>query len=101
MPPDLDSPPIRTEDSPWPHIIVYGARWCSDTIRTGTFLNQNEIPYTYVDVDSNEDAAAQVKDWNDGYLSTPTLDIEGEIVTEPSDEELARLIGMTEESSSD
>ena len=93
-PPDMDSPPIRTEDSPWPHMIVYGARWCRDTIRTCSFLNRNGIPYIYVDVDGDEMAAEQVKQWNRGNLSTPTLDIEGHIVAEPADEELAELLGI-------
>ena len=39
-------------------------------------------------------AAQKVKGWNRGYLSTPTLDIEGHIVIEPSDEELAGLLGI-------
>ena len=93
-PPDMDSPPIRTADSPWPHIIVYGARWCTDTIRTCRFLNRGEIPYVYVDVDNDEKAARLVKEWNQGHLSTPTLDIEGRIITEPSDEELAAELGL-------
>ena len=96
VPPEMDSPPVRKDDSPWPHIIVYGARWCSDTIRTCNFLNRNEIPYTYLDVDGDEDAAKQVQEWNRGYLSTPTLDIEGRIVTEPADAELAEVLGLTD-----
>jgi mycoredoxin len=96
-PPVMDSPPIRSEDSPWPHMIMYGARWCSDTIRSANFLNRHEIPYTYIDVDNDERAAERVRDWNQGYLSTPTIDIEGQIVTEPADEELAHILGIEEE----
>ena len=90
----MDSPPVRTEDCPWPHLIIYGARWCSDTIRTATFLNRHDIPYTYIDVDNDQKAAEQVKAWNHGNLSTPTLDIEGRIVTEPPDAELAQMLGI-------
>ena len=75
---------------------MYGARWCSDTIRTANFLNRNDIPYTYIDVDNDEAMAKKVKDWNHGNLSTPTLDIEGRIVTEPADVELAQILGLTE-----
>ena len=95
-PPEMDNPPPRTKDSPWPHITMYGARWCSDTIRTANFLNRNDIPYTYIDVDNDEAMAKKVKDWNHGNLSTPTLDIEGRIVTEPADVELAQILGLTE-----
>ena len=92
----VDSPPVWEEGSPWPEVAVYGAYWCRDTVRTRGFLNRRGIPYTYVDVDHDPQAAQKVKEWNRGYLSTPTLDIEGRIVTEPSDEELADILGLVE-----
>ncbi len=93
-PPKMESPPIREEGSPWPRIVVYGAYWCSDSMRTRRFLNRHGVPYTLVDVDRDPQAAQKVREWNNGFLSTPTLDIEGHIVTEPSDEELAELLGI-------
>ena len=93
-PVEVASPPVREEGSPWPRIVVYGAYWCRDTVRTRNFLNRRGIPYTLVDVGADPQAAQRVIDWNRGYLSTPTLDIEGRIVTEPSDEELAELLGL-------
>lgn len=83
---------MREEGSPWPHIVVYGAYWCSDTMRTRRFLNRHGVSYTLVDVDQDPEAAQKVREWNQGYLSTPTLDIEGRIVTEPSDQELAEIL---------
>ena len=94
QPPEVESPPAQEGGSPWPSIIIYGAHWCRDSVRTRGFLNRHRIPHTMVDVDSDPEAAQSVKDWNRGFLSTPTLDIEGRIVTEPSDEELAELLGL-------
>ena len=93
-PPKMESPPIREEGSPWPRIVFYGAYWCSDSGRTRRFLHRHGVPYTLVDVDEDPEAAQKVKEWNRGFLSTPTLDIEGHIVTEPSDEELVKLLGI-------
>lgn len=93
-PTKMESPPIREEGSPWPRIVVYGAYWCSDSRRTRRFLNRHGVPYTLVDVDEDPKAAQKVREWNKGFLSTPTLDIEGHIVTEPSDEGLAKLLGI-------
>jgi glutaredoxin len=90
----LASPPVREEGSPWPPITVYGTYWCQDTARTRAFLNHRGIPYILVDVDSDLQAAQKVTEWNQGHLSTPTLDIAGRIVTEPSDEELAAILGL-------
>ena len=94
VPPEIVSPPVRTENCPWPHITVYGAYWCKDTIRTVTFLNEAGIPYTFVDIDNDLSGAQKVQAWNEGRLSTPTLDIEGQIVHVPSDGELAGILGM-------
>lgn len=91
---EVGSPPVREEDSAGPRIVVYGTRWCRDTVRTRGFLNRNGIPYTLIDVEEDRDAAQRVLDWNGGHLSTPTLDIEGQIITEPSDEELAEFLGL-------
>jgi len=52
------------------------------------------VPYTLVDVDQDQEAAERVKEWNQGYLSTPTLDIEGRIVREPSNDELEEILGI-------
>ena len=93
-PVEIGEPPVRREGSPWPHIVLYGAYWCKDSRRTRAFLNRHGIPYTLIDVDSDSQAARKVREWNRGYLSTPTLDIEEQIVTEPSDEELARILGL-------
>jgi mycoredoxin len=93
-PVEVEAPPAPEGDVAWPHIVLYGASWCRDTVRTRRFLNRHGIPYTLVDVEADPQVAQTVMDWNGGYLSTPTLDVEGDIVTEPSDEELARLLGL-------
>ena len=94
VPPEIASPPARGENCPWPYITVYGAYWCKDTIRTVTLLNHKGIPYTFVDIDNDLAGARQVQAWNEGKLSTPTLDIEGKIVHVPSDKDLADILGM-------
>jgi len=94
QPVEVESPPVGEPGSPWPPIVVYGAYWCDDTRRTRIFLNRHGIPYTLVDVEDDPETAQRVMDWNAGHLSTPTLDIGGRIVTEPSDEELAGLLGL-------
>jgi mycoredoxin len=96
QPAAIENPPERAEDSPWPQIRVYGAYWCRDTIRTFNLLNRAGVPYKVYDVDADPEAAQKVMDWNQGRLSTPTLDIEGHILTLPSDEELAAYLGLAE-----
>jgi mycoredoxin len=87
------TPLVVQEGVAYPAIVVYGAAWCRHTIGTRQYLNRSGIPYTYVDVEEEPEAADRVRGWNRGYLSTPTLDIDGRIVTEPSIEELGALLG--------
>ena len=99
---EIYQPPEPVSDAPeaeagnlWPHIVIFGAAWCRDTLRTRRFLNRHGVPYTMKDVDRDPRAADQVRRWNRGNMSTPTLDVGGQIVTEPSDEELADLVGIS------
>ena len=94
QPLDLADPPMREPGSPWPEIVVYGAYGCQDTVRTRRVLNAHGIPYAVADVDYDPAAAQKVMDWNGGNLSTPTLEIDGRVVSEPSDEELAQILGL-------
>ena len=91
-PEEMSPPAVVGDASTWPAIVVYGASWCRHTLKTRRFLNREGIPYRYVDVEEDQGAAERVRLWNRGYLSTPTLDIDGRIVTEPSEEDLAALL---------
>jgi glutaredoxin len=99
-PVELEPPPVREEGSLWPYITVYGAYWCKDTVRTITLLNRHGVPYIFVDIDNDLEGAEKVQGWNQGNLSTPTLDIRptrdagGRIISVPSDEELVELLGI-------
>lgn len=95
-PVDVGPPPVRRAGDHWPDIVVYGAYWCQDTVETRRFLNRQGVPYTFVDVEGDAEMARRVMDWNAGNLSTPTVDIDGRIVTEPTDEELAEILELAD-----
>ena len=97
QPVELEDPPVAEEGSVWPRITIYGAYWCKDTARSRAFLNGHGVPYAYLDVDLDPQAAQKVIEWTGGHLSTPALDIDGQIVIEPSDEDLAELVGLPTE----
>ena len=75
-----------------PQITVYGADWCPLTRGTRLHLDKLGIPYRYVDIDRDRSAAAWVAEQNDGKEKKPTLDIDGEILTEPSNGQLDRVL---------
>ncbi len=69
-------------------ITVYGTEWCEDTQHTRQHLDQNGVPYNYVDLDPDPRACAWVREQNAGRQITPTIRLEGLVLSEPSDGEL-------------
>jgi mycoredoxin len=57
-------------------------------------LDQKEIPYTEIDISTDKESARYVEKLNGGHQSVPTLLFDGvHVATEPSSEELERLLG--------
>ena len=76
-------------------VRVYGTEWCEDTHFTREQLDGLGIPYEYHDIEKEPEAAAWVKDMNGGKQITPTVDVLGEILAEPSEEELGSVLRST------
>lgn len=73
-------------------VKVYGADWCSPTTRTREHLDELGVKYEYIDVDDNPQASEWVKQQNNGKEKKPTLDIDGEVLTNPSYRELEAVL---------
>jgi len=69
-------------------IIVYGTRWCAASQRVRRYLDRLGVPYTYRDLESNLEAGRQVQWWTGGSFSHPTIQIGGQILVEPTLNEL-------------
>lgn len=77
------------------NITLYGAVWCPDCKRSKKFLNEQRIPYNYVDIEQNPEAQKIVQDYNDGKQIIPTIVFpDGSILVEPSNAELAKKLGL-------
>jgi len=73
-------------------IKVYGADWCPLTKNTLAHLKELGIPYQYTNIDQDRTAAKWVAEQNQGKEKKPTLDIDGQVVVEPTDEELDEVL---------
>jgi len=69
-------------------VTVYGTNWCGQTMMVRRLLEKFGVPYRYVDIERNPDAANQIRWWTGGYVSHPTVYIGGEILVEPTVREL-------------
>jgi mycoredoxin len=69
-------------------VTVFGTTWCAQTQMVRRFLDRSGIPYTFRDMDRDAAAADQVRWWTGGYASHPTVQVGGEVLIEPSINEL-------------
>ena len=78
---------------PTPDVVtVYGADWCGDCRRAKRYLDATATPYRWIDVDA--DPAAQAAVDAAGYRAIPVVVTPtGQVLVEPSTEELANVIG--------
>ena len=71
---------------------VYGADWCEDTQHVRRHLNHLGVRYDYINIDFDPRAREFVKSHNNGKQVTPTVVISGEVLVEPPDAEVERLL---------
>ena len=69
-------------------IKVYGADWCRMTRRTRIHLDQLGVVYEYVNIEKDRDAARWVAAHNGGKEKKPTVDIDGQVLSTPTNDEL-------------
>jgi thioredoxin reductase (NADPH) len=77
-------------------IILYGADWCPDCRRAKAHLKENNIAYTFIDVELDKDATARVESINNGKRIIPTIIIKGKSYTNPDNVELSSVLGINE-----
>jgi thioredoxin reductase (NADPH) len=76
-------------------ITVYGAPWCPDCRRSKAFLNEQRVPYTWVDIDMDEAGRRFVEELQHGGRTIPTIVFpDGSHLLEPSNAELAEKLGL-------
>ena len=95
-------PEARYEQTPksgqaeLPHggVVMYCSKWCADCRKAREWFREHDIEYQEVDVYETPDALKQARQWGDGYLITPTFDIDGTIVLDFDKERLQEVLGI-------
>lgn len=76
-------------------IVIYGTAWCGASNRARRLLDQNKVPYTFVDIDKDDEGRHFVQEVNRGYRSVPTIVFpDGSVLVEPPLWELERKLGL-------
>jgi thioredoxin reductase (NADPH) len=80
---------------PFEGIRVAGAMWSAASHEVKDFLARHQIPYQWLDVESDAKARALAESCADGTLKIPTvLFPEGGVLVQPSTRELAEKVGL-------
>ena len=75
--------------------VIYGTEWCGDCKRSKRFLDRKKIPYTWIDIDEDEEAKEITKKLNKGKAKVPTIVFDDDsILVEPSNFQLAEKLGI-------
>ncbi|HEX5840060.1 MAG TPA: glutaredoxin family protein [Anaerolineales bacterium] len=69
-------------------VVVYGTGWCAASQMVRRYLDRLGVPYIYRDMEYDRTAARQVQWWTGGSSSHPTVQIGGQILVEPTLDEL-------------
>ncbi len=82
------------EEPELPHggVVMYCTRWCPDCKKARAWLKAHNIPCVEVDVESSIRAAKQVRQWTNGFETTPTFDIDGTIIVDFDEKRLAEVL---------
>ncbi|HIA91851.1 TPA: thioredoxin-disulfide reductase [Candidatus Saccharibacteria bacterium] len=69
--------------------VYYGSDWCPDCVRVKRWLSENNLTdYTERDPDDGQEIVDEMLAKTNGHHEIPTLDINGKILVNPSNEEL-------------
>jgi thioredoxin reductase (NADPH) len=77
-------------------VTLYGADWCPDCRRVKAFLNDNDIEYSFIDVDLDKEATSRVEEINNGKRIIPTLIIGEKSYSNPDNIVLSSVLGINE-----
>ena len=77
-------------------IKLYGADWCPDCRRAKSYLKENNVNYSFIDVDLDKDATSRVEAINNGKRIIPTIIINDTPYTNPENATLASILGINE-----
>ncbi len=74
-------------------VTVYSTPTCPFCKQAKAFLNDNNIPYTDIDVSANHDEAQEMIH-KSGQMGVPVIDVGGEIIVGFDERELKKALNM-------
>ena len=77
------------------NVLVFGADWCGDCRQAKAWLRDNNVPFTDIDVEHDDDARRQAIELAKGRKNIPVVVLpDGSVLIEPSDADLASALSI-------
>lgn len=74
-------------------VVVFGAEWCGDCRLAKAWLRDNDVPFTDIDVEHDDDARHRAIELAKGRTNIPVVVLpDGTVLVEPSVTELASAL---------
>ncbi len=71
-------------------VVMYATTWCGDCRMAKRWLDSHGIPYDYINIEEDDNAAEYVVKINNGSRTVPTIVCaDGSVLVEPNARELA------------
>jgi thioredoxin reductase (NADPH) len=78
-------------------VVLVGSNFCAATLRIKEFLTRNNHPYSFVDLDRDEDVQEMLDHFHVGEEDVPVLICRGQVVLRsPTNREIADCLGFNE-----
>jgi glutaredoxin len=77
-------------------VVMYCTSWCPDCRIARQWFKDRGIAYTEVNITDVPGASEQLRKWTGGSLTTPTFDINGEIIVEFDVKHLKELLKISD-----
>ena len=77
-------------------VVAYTTSWCSDCLRSKRVLKQRGVRFAEIDIERVRGAEAAMRAANGGSGKVPTILLDGVVLVEPSDAELAAALDTWE-----
>ncbi len=79
-------------DLPTGGVVMYCTKWCPSCRRARVFFKEKGIDFTEVDIPTTKGAAEQVMTWANGNRTSPTFNIDGEILVDWNEAALTKIL---------
>jgi thioredoxin reductase (NADPH) len=80
---------------PFEGVRVFGTTWSPSTYEVKAFLARNEVPYQFLDIERDTEAASTASRLADGSSDLPIVALgDGEVLVNPERSELATKVGI-------